>query len=90
MAGTMLLEILTPENVFYTGQISRLVAEQTDGAEGYLPGHAPVMKLLKEGGTLRFQDEEGEKRVLVQGGHIGVSDRILIFTPGARWKEDAQ
>ena len=56
----MYLEIISPENVLFEGEVKSV---KLPGEEGYfeiLDNHAPIIALLKEG-EIRIIKEDGEK-----------------------------
>ncbi len=91
------LKIITPEKVFYAHAVQMIVIDGPTGKEGFLPGHAHVLKLLAKGGKVRIQEagKEGteasgqaggaERICQVDGGHLAVSETFQIYTPDARW-----
>lgn len=52
--GTFLLEIVTPDRQFFTGQVEGLVLPILDGEYGVEPGHEPVVTALAPG-SLRYR-----------------------------------
>ena len=47
MAKTFLLEIVTPERQFFTGQVESLILPASDGSYGVEPGHEPVVAAVE-------------------------------------------
>ncbi len=88
---TVPLEIITPDKVFYSHDVSMIVCDLLYGKEGFLPGHSRVVKLLGEECLVRIKEAgEGdtavtERTAAVRGGHLLISDSFQIFTPEARW-----
>lgn len=81
-ARTMALEIITPDETVYAGDINFLVARATDGEIGILLGHAPLVAALSTW-PLRIETAEGTKLLAVFGGFLEVDDggKITIITP---------
>lgn len=65
MAETFLLEILTPDRIFFSGEAESLVIPAPDGEYGVLAGHEPVVTALMAG-ELRYR-VDGEWRVAAIG-----------------------
>lgn len=84
MASLFQLEILTPESVFYTGQISSLVAPGTDGFFGVLAHHAPLIS-RSSGGKLKIREMSDQERFFRIGpGVIEVlKNRVVVLTKQA-------
>lgn len=54
------LQILTPEEVFFDGEVVSLIAPGTDGYLGVLANHTPLITSLKVG-TLTLTNVNNEK-----------------------------
>lgn len=81
------LEIITPEEVFYSNDVEMVIAEGVYGKEGYMAGHTRAMKLLKEGNVEIKEPDAAEKKIVhITGGYVSVDDKILIFTAKANWQ----
>ena len=66
------LEVVTPERVAYSGQVSSLQAPGSEGSFGVLAGHIPLLTALQIG-RLRFVEEGGNKvQMAISGGFVEV------------------
>lgn len=66
------LEVITPERVAYSGQVSSLQAPGSEGSFGVLAGHVPLLTALQIG-KLRFVEESGgEVQMAISGGFAEV------------------
>ena len=89
MANSIRLEVITPERLFYEGEVEMVIVRTLNGDEGFMANHAWACKLLSTG-ELWIQ-EKGEKdfRVAaIAGGYIDVQNQIVIFTDSAEWPEE--
>jgi F-type H+-transporting ATPase subunit epsilon len=89
MAKSVRLDIITPEKLFYRGDIELVIARTLSGDEGFMANHTWACKLLATG-ELWIQ-EAGSKDfriAAVSGGFIDVKDNITIFTDAAEWPEE--
>ena len=88
MGKTFKLEIVTPEMVFYTGDVEIVVVRTLLGEEGFLADHVWVCKLL-DSGELRIREPGSKEHRLanISGGFIDVHGDVLIFTDSAEWAE---
>lgn len=81
--NTYMLEVVTPERVLQSNEVSFTVVPGIDGELGVLKNHAPLVAALNIG-VLRYVDAEGsEKRIAISGGFIEVLDnegRVLAET----------
>ena len=89
MAKTFNLEIITPEMLFYRGEVQMVTVETTDGKEGFMAGHSWACKLLAPGEVRIKEDEKSDFKIgKLSGGYIDVKEKTVIFADTAEWKED--
>ena len=89
MAKAFLLEIVTPEKRFYSGDVEIVIAGTLTGEEGFMADHIWGCKLLDEG-ELWFR-EAGEKEyriAAISEGFIDVRGDVLVFTDSAEWPSE--
>lgn len=79
----MKLTIITPEKTAYEGEIDSVVLNTEEGEIGILPGHLPLVTLLRAGDVV--VDKGGEREFLaVDKGFAEVSDdHIRVLTEAA-------
>lgn len=88
MSATVELEIVTPSELFYDGEIESLVCTTTDGEEGFLPGRLWCCKVLGEKGKVRLREKDGSVRTAaIKGGYVEIRDKFVLFTEDASWTE---
>ncbi|HET9933508.1 MAG TPA: ATP synthase F1 subunit epsilon [Polyangiaceae bacterium] len=82
MADTISLEIVTPEGVKLTEQVSELTAPSVAGEFGVLPGHQPMLAALTTGlVTFSVKGSAEHTAVAVGAGFFEVADdRAVILT----------
>jgi F-type H+-transporting ATPase subunit epsilon len=87
---TLSLELVTPHERLYRGEVRSVALPAVNGEMGVLPGHAPFLGLLTEGHvTVRIpaKQAEGGPRVLtfkVSGGSVEVlPDHVTVFADSA-------
>lgn len=79
MAKTIRLDIVTPEKIALSEDVTMVIARATDGDLGILPGHAPLIAGL-DIWPVRVMRENDEFQVSVCGGFIEVQpDKITIL-----------
>ena len=90
-AKSFLLKIVTPQQLFYSGEVEMVVVEQASGQEGYMAGHSPALKRLEKG-EVKFREAEGKEPRIVQipGGHIHVGKTMAVYTRYAGWKAEEE
>jgi F-type H+-transporting ATPase subunit epsilon len=69
--ATFHFELVSPEQVVFSGEVEHVVVPGNEGEFGVLAGHAPLVAMLRPG-ILRILGTE-EQRILVFGGFAEVS-----------------
>ena len=89
MAGSIRLEIVTPEKIVVNEDAQIVMAPGTLGEFGVLIGHTPFLTSLKAG-AVRYTDVQGgEHMVFVSGGFAeALPDRVTILAESAERRRD--
>jgi F-type H+-transporting ATPase subunit epsilon len=74
---TLQLEIVTPEGRTYQGPVESLVLPAWEGQLGVLPGHEPLVALLKPG-AMRFSVGGKEEWLAVSGGFAEIGPKKVV------------
>jgi len=84
MAGTIYIEIVTPEKVLYKGEITKITAPGAYGEFQALPEHAPFFTSL-EIGKVHMDTAEGKTQwAAVHGGYFQImDDRATVLADNA-------
>lgn len=70
--GTLSCNVVSASDPIYTGDIAMLIATGVEGELGIMPGHIPLVTLLKPG-SMRLQLTDGsEELVYISGGVLEV------------------
>ena len=74
------LEIVSPEKLLVSRPVDMVVIPAYEGEMGVLPGHAPVIALLR-GGTIRLYDSgQVTESLFVTGGFVEVTpQRVTVL-----------
>jgi F-type H+-transporting ATPase subunit epsilon len=76
-------ELVAPERVLYSGQVSQVIVPGAEGEMTVLAGHSPVMTTLRPG-IVTVSEEKGAKRLFVRGGFADVTpDGLTILAEQA-------
>ena len=76
----MKLEIITPANTLFTGDVSLVQLPGIDGLFEILKSHAPLVSALKEGRVKVVDDKDQEQFFDIRGGVVEVShDKVLLL-----------
>lgn len=75
----MEVQLVSPEQVLYTGEAEMVVARTLGGGEiAFLRDHAPFIGAL-DNAPVRVQTPDGEMRFAVHGGFVEVSANSVII-----------
>jgi F-type H+-transporting ATPase subunit epsilon len=69
----MRVAIVSPEKEVWTGEGDMVIARTTEGDIGVLPGHAPLLGVLVDGGQVRVKTAGSEVTANVDGGFLSVT-----------------
>ncbi len=84
----MVLEIVTPHGLVFSGDVDEITAAGTDGEFGVLPGHAPFVTTLKIG-MLTYRRDKEVGYFFVNTGYADVGpERVTILADSAERSED--
>jgi len=89
MAGTIKLEVVTPEKVVVSDDAQIVVCPGALGEFGALVGHTPFLTTLKTG-TMRYSDESGGERfIFVSGGFAEtLPNKVTVLAESAERRRD--
>ncbi len=73
----MQLDIITPENKVYSGEVEVVNLPGSDGSFGILKDHAPIISTLKEG-EIKVVENGSEKSFPIKGGVVEVNNNKII------------
>jgi F-type H+-transporting ATPase subunit epsilon len=78
------LEIVSPEKLLLSRPVEMVVLPAYEGEMGVLPGHSPMIVLLR-GGTIRLYDGgQVKERLFVSGGFAEVTpERVTVLATEA-------
>jgi F-type H+-transporting ATPase subunit epsilon len=75
MADKVAFELVAPERLLASVDCDMVVVPGEEGDFGVLPGHAPMLSLLRPGVITVYQGDRVEQRVFVAGGFAEVNER---------------
>jgi F-type H+-transporting ATPase subunit epsilon len=89
MAGSIRLEIVTPEKTVVSDDVQIVMAPGVLGEFGVLIGHTPFLTALKTG-AVRYTDTQGaEHMVFVSGGFAeALPQKVTILAESAERRRD--
>ena len=69
----MLLSLISPEKVIFTGDVEMIVIPGAKGDFGVLDRHAPFMTMLRPGPVTLYQDGKPDQVFTITGGFCEVT-----------------
>ena len=83
--ATIQLEIVSPDKVVYSADISMLIVRSTGGELGILPHHAPLVTgLVPHAMRVRLGADRDEQLIAVAGGFMEVTpEKITVLATAA-------
>lgn len=83
------LEIITPDRVFYEGNIDMVEMNTTEGEIGVLPGHIPMTVIVKPGILSIHESGGGEKRAALHAGFAEIlPDKVTVLAEIVEWPDE--
>jgi F-type H+-transporting ATPase subunit epsilon len=74
--ATLHVELVAVERTIWSGEASMVIARTTEGELGILPGHAPLLGQLAEGGVVTVRAQGGDDLIVAaHGGFLSVTER---------------
>jgi F-type H+-transporting ATPase subunit epsilon len=73
------IDIVTPQKLFFSGEVSSIIAPGQDGLFQILKGHAPLLAALKEGKVRLSLPDKSEKSFKIGDGFFEVSSNKAIL-----------
>ncbi|MEX0767399.1 MAG: ATP synthase F1 subunit epsilon [Microthrixaceae bacterium] len=70
---SLLVELVSPERVAYTGEAKMVICRTTTGDIAFLPGHVPFIGVLATHPVRVLLEEGGEQVIAVHQGFVEVS-----------------
>lgn len=83
------VELVSVEREVWSGEATEVLARTTEGEVGILPGHAPLLGQLADGGTVRIVQPGGTVVAAVSGGFLSVTKQgVTVLAEVAELAED--
>jgi F-type H+-transporting ATPase subunit epsilon len=91
VAKQLHVELVAVEEKVWSGEAEMVIARTTEGELGILPGHSPLLGLLKEPSQVRVRLAGGEQLTYdVAGGFLSVgADGVTVLAESATPAEPA-
>lgn len=87
--STFPLQIITPEKIFYEGEVQRLIVRTTEGDVGILAKHEKYVAALPSGPIKITMPDGTQRTAALSGGAVKVSPhQTAILANAVEWAED--
>ncbi len=85
---TFLLEVITPDRVFYEGNCEFLELTTREGEIGIYPEHVATTCILAPG-VMNIHENGEEKKAAIHTGFVEIlADRITVLAEAAEWPSE--
>lgn len=82
------LRIITPDRVFYEGEVSMVEFNTTEGEIGVFKKHVPTTVIISPG-ILTITEAEGEKEAALHAGFAEIlQDEVVILAEIIEWPDE--
>lgn len=88
MANSFKLKVLTPNRIFYEGEVEMIELTTSEGDIGIFAGHIPLTTIVAPG-TLRIKkDNSVEEAALLDGFLEILPDEVVILSESCEWPHE--
>ncbi len=96
MAATFLLEIVTPERMFFNEQVEMLIFKTPEGEIGIMKNHAPIVAAV-DASSIRIKMRDASKKMANEGWVTAsvttgfaqiLGDRVVLLVDTAEWPNE--
>lgn len=82
------LKIITPDRLFYEGEVSMVEFNTTEGEIGILKKHVPTTVIISPG-ILTITEEDGQKEAALHAGFAEIlQEEVVILAEIVEWPEE--
>ena len=83
------LQIISPDRVFYEGEVSKLELNTSEGEVGIYKRHMPMTMIIVPGVMIITQDDGEVKEAALHGGFLEVlPDKVTVMAEVVEWPEE--
>ena len=82
------LEIISPDKIFYAGDVVKAEYNTTEGEVGIYAGHIPMTQIIAPG-QLTITEEGGQKIAALLSGFVEITpEKVTILAEAVEWPEN--
>ena len=84
MESTILLDLVSPEQLVFNDKVSMIIVPGKDGDIGVLPGHSKLLSSLRPGRVMVYgEDKQLLKSFFVTGGFVEINpEKCIVLAEG--------
>lgn len=82
------LKVITPDRVFYEGEVSMVEFNTTEGEIGVLKGHVPMTVVIKPGLLYITEENESKEAALHAGFAEILQESVTILAEVVEWPSE--
>ena len=87
--ATMQCDVVSVKESLYSGTVTMLIAKGAGGELGIMPGHAPLVTLLKPGAIRVLLENGTEELIYVSGGVLEVQPHVVTVLADTAVRADS-
>ncbi len=73
----MKLEIISPEEILFSGEVVLVTLPGVSGGFSILPGHAPIISALEQGKLLYREPNNEDVELKIAGGFVEMKNNVV-------------
>ncbi len=82
------LQVISPDRIFYDGDVEMVELRTSEGEMGVLKGHIPLTAILVPG-VLKIKEDGQEKTAALHDGFVEIfQDHMTILAESCEWPEE--
>lgn len=82
------LQVISPDRIFYDGDVEMVELRTSEGEMGVLKGHIPLTAILVPG-ILKIKEDGQEKQAALHDGFVEIfQDHMTILAESCEWPEE--
>lgn len=82
------LQVISPDRIFYDGDVEMVEMRTSEGEIGVLKNHIPLTAILVPG-VLKIKEDGGEKKAALHDGFVEIfKDHVMILAESCEWPEE--
>lgn len=85
---TFQLQVISPDRIFYEGQVEMVEVKTTEGEMGILKDHIPLTAIIAPGILRIHESNEIKEAALLEGFIEVLKDKVTILAESCEWPDE--